>query len=570
MIHFENIKFRNFLSTGDAWTQIDLSRSPTTLVLGENGSGKSTMLDALCFALFGKPFRKINKPQLANSINEKNCLVEVNFRIGSNSYRVLRGIKPAKFEIYYNDTLLDQTAAVKDYQEHLEKNILKLNYTSFTQVVILGSSTFIPFMQLSAQARREVIEDLLDIKIFSVMNVLLKTRIQENKEILNDLKYQLQMAQEKRALQQKHMKELRSQNEERVNEINAEIEKSKTQLGLLVLEKTGILKSIEENEETQRSKYKGVLKKFSDLEKYQGQIQTKQNKLMKDRDFYLENADCLSCGQSLPEDFRNNKLETLQESISDYGVNLSKLETELEKTSVLKDELKVLEEEYSSLVEKKFSCDKDIDSHHSYMRKLEKQLSNVSNVDMTTTIEELKVTERKIIEVEKQREEAVKQRELYTVAAELLKDKGIKTQIVKQYVPVMNKLINKYLAKMEFFVNFELDENFNEVIKSRHRDVFSYASFSEGEKARLDLALLLTWRSIAKMKNSSHTNLLILDEVFDGSLDNVGIESLMEILNETQDTNIFIISHKGESLQDKMRSIIRFEKWKNFSRMVAT
>jgi DNA repair exonuclease SbcCD ATPase subunit len=402
------------------------------------------------------------------------------------------------------------------------------------------------------------------------MNVLLKTRIQENKEILNDLKYQLQMAQEKRALQQKHMKELRSQNEERVNEINAEIEKSKTQLGLLVLEKTGILKSIEENEETQRSKYKGVLKKFSDLEKYQGQIQTKQNKLMKDRDFYLENADCLSCGQSLPEDFRNNKLETLQESISDYGVNLSKLETELEKTSGLKDELKVLEEEYSSLVEKKFSCDKDIDSHHSYMRKLEKQLSNVSNVDMTTTIEELKVTERKIIEVEKQREEAVKQRELYTVAAELLKDKGIKTQIVKQYVPVMNKLINKYLAKMEFFVNFEFDENFNEVIKSRHRDVFSYASFSEGEKARLDLALLLTWRSIAKMKNSSHTNLLILDEVFDGSLDNVGIESLMEILNETQDTNIFIISHKGESLQDKMRSIIRFEKWKNFSRMVAT
>lgn len=569
MIHFENIKFRNFLSTGDAWTQIDLSRSPTTLVLGENGSGKSTMLDALCFALFGKPFRKINKPQLANSINEKNCLVEVNFRIGSNSYRVLRGIKPAKFEIYYNDTLLDQTAAVKDYQEHLEKNILKLNYTSFTQVVILGSSTFIPFMQLSAQARREVIEDLLDIKIFSVMNVLLKTRIQENKETLNDLKYQLQMAQEKRALQQKHMKELRSQNEERVNEINAEIEKSKTQLGLSVLEKTGILKRIEENEETQRSKYKGVLKKFSDLEKYQGQIQTKQNKLMKDRDFYLENADCLSCGQSLPEDFRNNKLETLQESISEYDVNLSKLETELEKTSLLKGELKVLEEEYSSLVERKFSCDKDIDNHHSYIRKLEKQLSNVSNVDMTTTIEELKVTERKIIEVEKQREEAVKQRELYTVAAELLKDKGIKTQIVKQYVPVMNKLINKYLAKMEFFVNFELDENFNEVIKSRHRDVFSYASFSEGEKARLDLALLLTWRSIAKMKNSSHTNLLILDEVFDGSLDNVGIESLMEILNETQDTNIFIISHKGESLQDKMRSIIRFEKYKNFSRMVA-
>jgi len=569
MIHFENIKFRNFLSTGDVWTQIDLSRNPTTLVLGENGSGKSTMLDALCFALFGKPFRKINKPQLVNSINERNCLVEVKFRIGSNTYRVLRGIKPGVFEIYYNNTLIDQTAASKDYQEHLEKNILKLNYNSFTQVVILGSSTFIPFMQLSAQARREVIEDLLDIKIFSVMNVLLKTRIQENKEILNDLKYQLQMAQEKRVLQQRHMKELREQNEERVNEIKTEIEKSKTQLGLSVLQKTDVLQKIKSNEETQRSKYKGVLKKFSDLEKYQVQIKHKQKKLIDDRDFYLENTDCLSCGQALPVDFRDNKLKTLEENITDYSVNLSKLGKELEKTSVLKGELKVLEEEYSTLVEQKFSCDKDIDNHHSYIRKLEKQLSSVSNVDMTTTVEELKVTERKLIEVEKQREEAVKQRELYTVAAELLKDKGIKTQIVKQYVPVMNKLINKYLAKMEFFVNFELDENFNEVIKSRHRDVFSYASFSEGEKARLDLALLLTWRSIAKMKNSSHTNLLILDEVFDGSLDNVGIESLMEILNETQDTNIFIISHKGESLQDKMRSIIRFSKYKNFSRMEA-
>jgi DNA repair exonuclease SbcCD ATPase subunit len=546
-----------------------LSRSSTTLVLGENGSGKSTMLDALCFALFGKPFRKINKPQLANSINEKNCLVEVNFRIGTNSYRVLRGIKPAKFEIYYNDVLLGQTAAVKDYQEHLEKNILKLNYTSFTQVVILGSSTFIPFMQLSAQARREVIEDLLDIKIFSVMNVLLKTRIQENKELLNDLKYQLQIVQEKRALQQKHMKELRSQNEERVNEIKNELEKSKLQINELSLKKHNILVKINENEEAKRNKYEGVLKRFSDLEKYQSQIQTKQNKLMKDRDFYLVNDNCLSCEQSLPTEFKENKIKVLQESITEYSVNMLKLKHELDKTSVFKDELKVLEEQYSTLVEEKFSCDKDVDNHNSYIRKLEKHLSSVSKIDMMTTLEELKLTESKIIEIEKQREESVKQRELYTVAAELLKDKGIKTQIVKQYVPVMNKLINKYLAKMEFFVNFELDENFNEVIKSRHRDEFSYASFSEGEKARLDLALLLTWRSIAKMKNSSHTNLLILDEIFDGSLDNVGTESLMEILNEAQDTNIFIISHKGESLQDKMRSIIRFEKHKNFSRMVA-
>jgi DNA repair exonuclease SbcCD ATPase subunit len=527
------------------------------------------MLDALCFALFGKPFRKINKPQLVNSINERNCLVEVNFRVGSNQYRVLRGIKPGKFEIYYNGVLLDQTAAIKDYQEHLEKHILKLNYTSFTQVVILGSSNFIPFMQLSTQARREVIEDLLDIKIFSIMNVLLKTRMQENKETLNDLKYQVQIAQEKRALQQKHMKEIRSQNEERANEIKTELDKSNSHINELSLKKHNILIDIDVNEETQRSKYSGVLKKFFDLEKYESQIQTKQYKLIQDRNFYLENDNCLSCEQPLPTEFKDNKIKILQDRISKSTAYLLKLEQELENTSVLKTELKLLEEQYTTLVDEKFSYDKDIDNIRGYIVKLESQLSNVSNVDMTTTLDELKSTEQKLIEVEKQREEAIKQRELYIVAAELLKDKGIKTQIVKQYVPVMNKLINKYLAKMEFFVNFELDENFNEIIKSRHRDIFSYASFSEGEKARLDLALLLTWRSVAKMKNSSHTNLLILDEVFDGSLDNIGIDSLMEILNEMGDTNIFVISHKQEPLQDKMKSTIRFEKYKNFSRMCA-
>ena len=551
------------------WTEINLNRNNTTLILGENGAGKSTMLDALCFALFGKPFRKINKPQLVNSVNEKGCLVDVKFSVGSNVYRVIRGIKPAKFEIYYNDILLEQTAAVKDYQDYLEKSILKLNYTSFTQVVILGSSTFVPFMQLSAQARREVIEDLLDIKIFSIMNVLLKSRISDNKEILNDLKYQLQLFQEKRSLQQKHIKELRSQNEERVNEIKEEIKKSHKVIGDVSFQKHSIEIKIQSLEEERDSKFDNILNKLTMMQDLDKNINFKRSQLIKDRDFYQLNDVCNSCKQELSISFKNKKVEELQTQITELTHNLVKIKDKLDRGIVLKEDLADINRRRDELISKSFSYDKDVDNGKKYIKKLENQMKSVSSIDLKEVTDELSVTEKKLIDIEKKREEAVKQRELYTVAADLLKDKGIKTQIVKQYVPVMNKLINKYLAKMEFFVNFELDENFNEVIKSRHRDEFSYASFSEGEKSRLDLALLLTWRSIAKMKNSSHTNLLILDEVFDGSLDNIGIDSLMEILNDMGDTNIFVISHKGETLQDKMNSTIRFEKYKNFSRMVA-
>lgn len=569
MIHFENIKFKNFLSTGDMWTEISLDRNSTTLVLGENGSGKSTMLDALCFALFSKPFRKINKPQLVNSINERGCLVDVKFSVGSNAYRVIRGIKPAKFEIYYNDILLEQTAAVKDYQDYLEKNILKLNYISFTQVVILGSSTFIPFMQLSAQARREVIEDLLDIKIFSIMNVLLKSRISDNKETLNDLKYQLQLFQEKRNLQQKHMSELRSQNEERVNEIKEEIKKSNKVIDDISFQKHSIEIKIQSLEEERDSKFDNILNKLTMMQDLDKNINFKRSQLIKDRDFYQLNDVCNSCEQELSTSFKNKKIEELQTQITELTHNLVKIKDKLDRGITLKEDLADINRRRDELINKSFSYDKDVDNGKKYIKRLKTQMKSVSGIDLKEVTDELSITEKKIIDIEKKREEAVRQRELYTVAADLLKDKGIKTQIVKQYVPVMNKLINKYLAKMEFFVNFELDENFNEVIKSRHRDEFSYASFSEGEKARLDLALLLTWRSIAKMKNSSHTNLLILDEVFDGSLDDIGIDSLMEILNDMGDTNIFVISHKGLTLQDKMNSTIRFEKYKNFSRMVA-
>jgi DNA repair exonuclease SbcCD ATPase subunit len=551
------------------WTEISLNRNNTTLILGENGAGKSTMLDALCFALFGKPFRKINKPQLVNSVNEKNALVEVKFHIGSNSYRVLRGIKPAIFEIYYNDVLLDQTAAVKDYQEHLEKNILKLNYTSFTQVVILGSSTFIPFMQLPAQSRREVIEDLLDIKIFSIMNVLLKSRMQENKETLTDLKYQFQLTQEKKQLQQKHIKELRSQNEVRVNEIKNEIDKTSKMIGYISMKKHGIELQIQSLQEEKDNKFDNVIDKLTQMQDIDSKINFKRSRLIKDRDFYQSNDVCSSCEQDIPLSFKKQKVEEIQGEITELTVNLAKLKNKIDKATTIKEEIADIKSKQNELISESFSYEKDIDNGKKYIKKLKNQMTSVSNVDLSSAIDELSITEKNLIEVEHKREKAVKERELYTVANDLLKDKGIKTQIVKQYVPVMNKLINKYLAKMEFFVNFELDENFNEIIKSRHRDVFSYASFSEGEKARLDLALLLTWRSVAKMKNSSHTNLLILDEVFDGSLDNIGIDSLMEILNDMGDTNIFVISHKGETLLDKMNSTIRFEKYKNFSRMVA-
>ena len=551
------------------WTEINLNRNNTTLVLGENGSGKSTMLDALCFVLFGKPFRKINKPQLVNSVNEKGCLVDVSFVVGSNAYRVIRGIKPAKFEIYYNDILLDQTAAVKDYQEYLEKNILKLNYTSFTQVVILGSSTFVPFMQLSAQARREVIEDLLDIKIFSIMNVLLKSRISENKETLNDLKYQLQLFQEKRSLQQKHIKELRSQNEGRINEIKEEIKKSNNVIDDISSQKHSLEIKIQNLEEEKDTKFDNILDKLVMMQDVDKKIDFKRTQLIKDRDFYQLNDVCNSCEQELSISFKNKKVEELQTQVDELTHNLVKIKNKIDKGIILKEELADINRRRDDLIGKSFSYDKDIDNGKKYIKKLESQLNSISDIDSKEITDELSATEKKLIDIERKREEAVKQRELYTVAADLLKDKGVKTQIVKQYVPVMNKLINKYLAKMEFFVNFELDENFNEMIRSRHRDIFSYASFSEGEKSRLDLALLLTWRSIAKMKNSSHTNLLILDEVFDGSLDNIGIDSLMEILNDMGDANIFVISHKGETLQDKMDSTIRFEKYKNFSRMCA-
>lgn len=562
------MKWKNFLSTGDVWTKIDLCRNTTTLVLGENGSGKSTMLDALCFALFGKPFRKINKPQLINSVNEKGCITEVEFEIGTNVYKVIRGIKPGKFEIYYNKILLDQTAASKDYQEHLEKNILKLNHTSFTQVVILGASTFVPFMQLSAQARREIIEDLLDIKIFTSMNSLLKSRIQDNKDVLQNLKNELSIDNEKKKLHEKHVNGLLSDNKTKKQNVLNDIDQIKKDV--IVLNNT--IKEKRERVDILRESISGK-KDISDslqkMEQYKNKILYKIDKNNDNIVFYSDNNNCPTCTQPINETIKQKKLNETKENEISLSESLNKLQLMMDDNHRHIERLESILETINEIEADIRTDESKKQSLKSYALKLNENMKELDNIN----IDEEKKILHDIIEnirtVEIQREEYINTRELLSTASDLLKDKGIKTQIVKQYIPIMNTLINKYLAKMEFFVNFELDENFNETIKSRHRDIFSYASFSEGEKSRLDLALLLTWRSIAKMKNSSHTNLLILDEVFDGSLDGVGIETLMEILNEIKNTNIFIISHKGDFLQDKMRSVIRFEKYKNFSRIIA-
>lgn len=571
MILFEKVRYQNFLSAGNVWTEIELTRSPNTLIIGENGAGKSTVLDALCFCLFGKPFRKINKAQLINSVNTKGTLVEVEFKIGKISYKVIRGIRPGVFEIYANDQLVDQTASTRDYQEYLESTVLKLNYTSFTQIVILGSSTFVPFMQLPASQRREIIEDLLDIKIFTIMNVILKHKINENKVFINDCKYRLELDEEKLKLHLKYIEDIKTQNDERLNQIKVEIQKS--ELSISKLNKT-----INEKDRSvvglqNKIKDKDTVKsKLDEITKLESKFESKIRKFKKEIEFYNSNDNCPTCLQVLSEDLKNDNIKNSKTKISEIEEAMNQLEAELTKNNERLLDIYEINEEISTLLEDITDNNNQVSSINRYIQKLNENIEaeRSDNVNLKDENEKIRNIKESMKKQEEIREELTNDKAVLDVAAELLKDKGIKTQIIKQYVPVMNKLVNKYLASMEFFVNFELNENFEETIKSRYRDDFSYASFSEGEKARLNIALLLTWRAIAKMKNSVHTNLLILDEVFDSSLDEIGVESLTKIFHEFNDgTNLFIISHRGDVLQDKFRSVIKFEKVKNFSRIAA-
>jgi len=568
MIFFKTLKFKNFLSTGNYFTEINLCRNTNTLVVGSNGAGKSTMLDALCFVLFGKAFRNINKPQLVNSINQKDCLVECNFSIGNKDFRIVRGMKPNVFEIYIDGDLLNQDAASKDYQEHLEKVILKLNYKSFTQIVILGSASFTPFMQLSAADRRAIIEDLLDIQIFSTMNNVLKEKISNNKDEILNVKNTVEKKEALLELQQEHVNKLQQNNTDLIDKKQQEIDVTQSQIinlqrvGLELSEKVlSLQNSILDKESTENTSKK--------LFQYETKIETNLSKHKKDKDFFCNNDSCPTCKQVIQEEFKREQIKNLEDKEDQLKKGLDQISLQIKSTQDRLKEINTVTKQIQDLQIQTASNSMSINQSMVYIQKLNKEIQSLKNdtKDIEKDETKLKMIQEEIRNLEETKKALIEDKNYLETASILLKDTGIKTKIIKQYLPVINKLVNKYLTSLDFFVNFNLDESFKETIKSRHRDEFSYASFSEGEKQRIDMALMLTWRAVAKLKNSSNTNLLILDEVFDSSLDTNGTEYLMQILHMLEDVNLFVISHKGDILQDKFRNMIRFEKVNNFSRI---
>lgn len=568
MIRFKTIRWKNFLSTGSQFTEIFLDRSPTTLIVGENGAGKSTVLDALCFTLFGKPFRAINKPQLINSINEKNLVAEVEFSIGTKEYKIIRGAKPNIFEIYLNGVMLNQDAAARDYQKYLEEQVLKLNYKSFTQIVILGSASFTPFMQLPTAHRREVIEDLLDINIFTTMNTVLKEKANDVKIKITDIDSKVEVGKSRVKVQQDYIKTLEEDKQKKVDDVQKRILEANTEISQL----SGNV----EDERKQESSLKSAISDATEkrnarqemgslLRKLSERIKTQEKSI----EFYNDHDVCPTCSQSLDDAFKSTAKETHTHKIEEIEGAIQSLNNQLQAVSNRLEEIDVIEEKISQHKSNIITLNTKIIANQQYIQKLNAELDSEStergNIDEEKAT--LKSIAKEVVEHANQKNTLVEERHYLEIAGILLKDTGIKTKVIKQYLPVINKLVNKYLQAMDFFVTFELDESFNEIIKSRHRDEFSYASFSEGEKAKIDLALLFAWRSIARMKNSANTNLLLLDEVFDGSLDINGTDNVMTILNTIGDeSNIFIISHK-DALFDKFRSVIRFEKHQNFSQI---
>jgi len=569
MIVFEKVRWKNFISTGNMFTEILLNENSSNLIIGTNGSGKSTLLDALCFGLFGKPFRNINKPQLLNSINQKDCLVEIEFKIKSKEYKVVRGIKPTVFEIYSNGELINQNAASKDYQEHLEKNILKLNFKSFTQIVILGSASFVPFMQLSAADRRAIIEDLLDIQIFSKMNSLIKDKLSTNKDEITQKKQESSLIEKLLDVQLQRLNELKQNNDDRIKEYDAEIQSNNDAISTLQGANDRLSREVENRQSVVDGSIaaKAKLKKVSKLE---SQIESNITKVDSDIHFFKQNEHCPTCRQSIAESFKTEILSELDLKKEEYKKGLELLKTKIEEEQKRIEAIEEAQTDIQRFQTKIAVNNTSIMSAMEQISKLRKQIDNLKaskNVDDLEKNEISSLRERKTA-CESDLKSLLSEKVYLDSAVFLLKDGGIKTKIVRQYLPIINKLVNRYLSALDFFVNFNLDESFKETIKSRHRDEFSYASFSEGEKQRIDMALMLTWRAVAKIKNSANTNLLILDEIFDSSLDTNGTEELMKILNLLENTNLFIISHKGDILQDKFRNVIRFEKVNNFSRIV--
>jgi DNA repair exonuclease SbcCD ATPase subunit len=569
LIHFNYVRWKNILSTGNTFTEIQLDRNNTTLIIGENGSGKSTILDALCFGLFGKPFRNINKGQLLNSVNGTGGLVEVEFRIGSKKVKVIRGIKPNVFEIYINGKMYNQDANARDYQKYLEQQILKLNYRSFTQVVILGSSTFVPFMQLKARHRREVVEEILDIQIFSLMNMILKQKLKTISEDIRDINYQYNLTEEKINLQEKYIDEVLMHKENIIKEKTLLVSKNEKEIS----KKNSDIKSHTKSNDkllTQITDSDKVNVKHTKLKDIQSQLKEKHRSHTKLVGFFESNKDCPTCQQHIDEVFKSTMIDKKKGEADKVNSGMDELKDELNKiinrqkeidvivVNIRENEVHIAKENSSLIQLEKFNA-----TLQSEIKQLTSGKVNSNDYDKLTSLKET------LSGLDMQKSKLREEQTYSEAARNMLMDTGIKTKIIKQYLPVMNKLINTYLTSMEFYVNFTLNENFEETIKSRYRDEFTYASFSEGEKMRIDLALLFTWRAIAKMKNSTNCNLLILDEIFDSSLDGTGTDEFLKILNTLGDENVFVISHKQDILVDKFRSTIKFEKNRNFSHIVA-
>lgn len=566
MINFKKLKWKNFLSTGNVFTEVNLSSKETTLIVGTNGAGKSTILDALTFGLFGKPFRKINKPQLVNSITKKNCLVEVEFNIGSKEYKIVRGMKPTVFEVYQNGNLLNQSAEMKDYQELLEKQIIKVNHKSFSQVVVLGSATFQPFMQLSASQRREVIEDLLDLQIFTVMNSLLKDKVLTNSENIYDVNSKKKIVESKIEMTKQHLADIENSNTKIISEKQKAIEESNKQIKDYNNKIKSVVEKIEKLQKDIGDE-ESISKKINKLSKLKHQIEAKVALLNEDLDFFNNHKNCPTCKQNINDDFRNKTVEEKNAQIKETEDGLKLLSVEYETANNRFKQIVNILSEIQSLEIQKVEYRTTVTSLMRYIEKIEEEINSIKEPIDNKNEDKIKEFDNELQELNAKYSKYIEEKNLLSAASILLKDTGIKSRIIKQYIPVINKLINKYLSSMDFFVSFELDESFNETIKSRYRDDFTYASFSEGEKQKIDLALLFTWRAIAKLRNSISTNLLIMDEIFDSSLDQNATDYLMNIIHDlAKDNNIFIISHK-EHMNEKFSNVLRFKKVKNFSQI---
>ena len=572
MIIFKTLKWRNFLSTGNQFTEVDLQEAKTNLIVGTNGSGKSTILDALTFVLYNKPFRKINKPQLVNSVNEKDCLVEIEFSIGNKDYRVVRGIKPNIFEIWIDGKMQDQDSAAQDQQKKLEQGILKLNHKSFTQTVILGSATFVPFMQLTSSNRREIVEDLLDIKIFSTMNNILKDRMRKTNELIREYSIKKDMIEEKIEMQESFIKDLDKSGKERIVRKENNISTIEFEIEEVSKENEILLEKIQDDLQPKLEDLNNTKSSLKKLNSIKAKLEQKIQTLVSEHKFFQENSVCPTCTQSIEEQFRLDKIVDIEEKSKELNDGYQELEDAIN-VEQEKDEQFL---SYSTEINR---LNNDISKNNVKITGLNKQIRNLRNEiqEIAEQIEN-RNSERKALDnlikdletIEKQRSTEKEQVNYYEFAHSLMKDGGVKSKIIKKYLPLMNQQINKYLQMMDFYINFTLDEEFKEVIKSPVHEDFSYESFSEGEKMRIDLSLLFTWRDIAKLRNSASTNLLILDEIFDSSLDGAGTDFFTNIIRYViQDAHVFVISHKTDDLMDKFDRVMKFDKVKGFSKLMS-